>query len=85
MGVQKITREQHLHQWAEQIQECRESRKSVSAWCEESGIKESTYYRRQRMVVSSENAGTSTKWRPGDQATVQYARLCRVQPPNKQF
>ena len=71
MGVQKITQEQHLRQWAEQVQNCRESGKSVSAWCEENGIKKSTYYRRQRMVAAIVSERMPVLQKSGDLETMQ--------------
>ena len=36
--------------WRERILSCQESGKTVTAWCEENGIPQSTYYRKLRMM-----------------------------------
>ena len=49
-GLQKCSREENLSYWAGKVEECRKSGQTVSGWCEENGIKYSTYYRWQKAV-----------------------------------
>ena len=37
-------------EWRERILSCQESGKTVTAWCEENGIPQYTYYRKLRMM-----------------------------------
>ncbi len=50
MNMQKITQDLRLEEWKQQVEECQSSGKSVSAWCEENGLKPKTYYYRLNKV-----------------------------------
>ena len=39
-----------FEEWKRQVEECRSNGKSVSAWCEENGLKPKTYYYRLNKV-----------------------------------
>ena len=43
-SVTLIKREVQAQEWSARIQACRESGKSISAWCRENGIVPKTYY-----------------------------------------
>ena len=45
----------NLELWQERIRECRGSGKTVSAWCEEQGISEKTYYYWHRKLMKLQN------------------------------
>ncbi len=53
MNMQKITQGFRFEEWKRQVEECQSSGKSVSAWCEENGIKPKTYYYRLNKVRDS--------------------------------
>ena len=46
----KVKTELRHREWAEQIQECQSSGKTVTAWCKEKGISQHTYYSRLNVV-----------------------------------
>ena len=50
MNMQKITQDFRFEEWKRQVEECQSSGKSVSAWCEENGLKPKTYYYRLNKV-----------------------------------
>lgn len=45
-----VKKEVQLAEWATQIQDCRSSGLTVEAWCEQHGIKSTTYYYRLKRV-----------------------------------
>ena len=50
MKVQTAKRMIRLQEWAGQINECKQSGKSVRQWCEEHGISRKTFYYRIKVV-----------------------------------
>lgn len=52
-GLQKVNRDQQLKKWGERVEACRKSGQTVSAWCAEQRIPESTYYRWQQKVYQT--------------------------------
>lgn len=48
--LQKYNSSKKHSEWAEMVQRCRESGKSVGEWCSENGIAVSTYYSRQHKL-----------------------------------
>jgi hypothetical protein len=48
--VQTAKRMVQIQEWAKQINECRQSGKSVKQWCNENGMKRKTFYYRQNRV-----------------------------------
>ena len=49
-SLQTLNAVQRIQVWAERIAECRNSGKSVRAWCREKEISEKTYYYWQRRL-----------------------------------
>lgn len=50
MNTQKITQGFRFEEWKRQVEECQSSGKSISAWCEEKGLKPKTYNYRLKKV-----------------------------------
>ena len=50
MDVQIVTHEIRLQEWITIVKECRNSGKTIKAWCEENNINIKTYYRWQKIV-----------------------------------
>jgi transposase-like protein len=50
MNMRKVTQDFRFEEWKRQVEECQSSGKSVSAWCEENGLKPKTYYYRLNKV-----------------------------------
>lgn len=48
--IREVKTELRHREWAEQIQECQRSGKTVVAWCKENGISRHTYYSRLNVV-----------------------------------
>ena len=53
MSVQEIKRKIRVQEWSGQVQQCKESGMTVSAWCEANRIKKNTYYSRQKAVAEA--------------------------------
>ena len=49
-GLQTLNEQNKLALWAERVQACRSSGRTVKDWCKESGISEQTYYRWQKRL-----------------------------------
>ena len=52
-GLQKYNKNQKLEEWALQVEECRNSGKTVKDWCREQNLSISTYYLRQKKVYEA--------------------------------
>ena len=52
-NLQKYNSKQHLREWSERINACRNSGMSVREWCKGNGIALSTYYNQQRKVFEA--------------------------------
>ena len=52
-GLQTYNKNQKLEEWALQVEECRNSGKTVKAWCKEQNLSMSTYYLRQKKVYAA--------------------------------
>lgn len=54
MGIelQKVKRSGNLAEWAEMVRACKNSGLTVKNWCLEQGLKEKTYYYRQRQICN---------------------------------
>jgi hypothetical protein len=50
MNVQETKRRVRLLEWAEQINECRQSGLTVRKWCDKNGVFIKTYYNRMKRV-----------------------------------
>jgi len=50
MTAQKLMRQKKLREWAQQIEECANSGKTVSDWCEDNGVGYKNYFYRKRRV-----------------------------------
>jgi hypothetical protein len=50
MDTQKVKHQYHLSKWMPIIQECRNSGKTVKAWCIENNVNEKQYFYWQRRV-----------------------------------
>ena len=50
MTVKEVTHAYHLQRWAELINDCKSSGKSIASWCSEQGVNTKTYYYWQRRV-----------------------------------
>lgn len=59
-GLQKYNKNQKLEEWALQIEECRNSGKTVKDWCKEQNLSMSTYYLRQKKVYEVLKEQTNT-------------------------
>jgi len=53
MDIQEYKKSNRLSEWAEMVSACRNSGQTISAWCEENGINEKTYYYRQKRVCDA--------------------------------
>jgi thiamine biosynthesis protein ThiC len=53
MNVQKLTHEVRLQQWEKIVTECRNSGKTITAWCAENNINTKTYYHWQKLVCQA--------------------------------
>ena len=60
MEIEEVVQSQRLNEWVRMVQACRNSGKSVSAWCAENDINEKTYYYRQRKVCAALPANCET-------------------------
>ena len=50
MDVQKLTHEVRIQQWRKIVTDCRNSGKTIKAWCTENNINIKTYYHWQKTV-----------------------------------
>jgi len=50
MTAQKLVRQKKLQEWARMIEECENSGKTVSDWCEANGVGYKNYFYRKRRV-----------------------------------
>ena len=55
MKLQDAKREAMLQQWREMVYQCRNSGRTVAAWCQAHNIPAATYYRRQKLVWEHES------------------------------
>lgn len=53
MNIREYNESIHLSEWTKMVGECRNSGKTVKAWCSENGISAKTYYYRQKKVCSA--------------------------------
>ena len=53
MDIQKLNKSGRLSEWAQMVRQCRNSGKTVSAWCAEHGINPKTYYYRLKRVCEA--------------------------------
>lgn len=53
MNIQKLNQSGRLSEWAQMVSQCRNSGKTVSAWCVENGINTKTYYYRLKRVCEA--------------------------------
>ena len=58
--LQTYNKNQKLEEWARQVEECRNSGKTVKAWCREQNLSMSTYYLRQKKVYEAVNDQANT-------------------------
>lgn len=49
-AITEIKNKVTLEQWQERIRECKESGKSIRAWCQENGISQGSYYHYLRKI-----------------------------------
>lgn len=52
-SIKKVAYENNLQIWAERVRQCRSSGMHVRVWCQEHGVKYSTYYTWQKRVFNS--------------------------------
>ena len=52
-GLQKYNKNRKLDEWVLQVEECRNSGKTVKDWCREQNLSVSTYYLRQKKVYEA--------------------------------
>ncbi|NJP41290.1 hypothetical protein HCH52_09535 [Oscillospiraceae bacterium HV4-5-C5C] len=83
MDIKEYKKSSQLQEWAEMVRTCRNSGKTISAWCTENGVNEKVYYYRQKKVCD----GIPTIRRPEaipiaqSNTTVQFAKITpAVQP-----
>jgi len=71
MNVQEVKRQVRLREWAEQINDCKQSGLTVKAWCKENGVYIKTYYNRMKKVreelLDAMGTGDPAQlpWKPG--------------------
>ena len=53
MDIKKLNKTGRISEWAQMVSQCRNSGKTVTAWCEEHGINIKTYYYRQKSVCEA--------------------------------
>jgi hypothetical protein len=53
MTAKQITHNALVKEWSQMVIDCQCSRKTVSEWCAENGIKPKTYYYRQHQVQNA--------------------------------
>lgn len=53
MDIQKLNKSGRLGEWAQMVSQCRNSGKTVSAWCTEQSINPKTYYYRLKRVCEA--------------------------------
>lgn len=53
MDIQKLNKSGRLSEWAQMVSQCRNSGKTVSAWCREHGVSTKTYYYRLRRLCEA--------------------------------
>lgn len=53
MDIQKLNKSGRLSEWTQMISQCRNSGKTVSAWCAEHEINTKTYYYRLKRVCEA--------------------------------
>lgn len=52
-SLQAVNHNSKLMEWSKQVEACRTSGMTVTAWCREQGISPSTYYHWQRKVFEA--------------------------------
>jgi hypothetical protein len=82
VNIQEYKKSHQLQEWAEMVSACRNSGKTVSAWCAENGLNEKVYYYRQKKVCDAIPALRRPASIPIAQSnTVQFAEITpAVQP-----
>jgi putative transposase len=77
VDIQEYKKSNQLSKWAEMVSACRNSGKTVAAWCNENGINEKTYYYRQKKVCDAVPARRKAAAIPVAQsnATVHFAEI----------
>ncbi|HWS30512.1 MAG TPA: IS66 family insertion sequence element accessory protein TnpB [Clostridia bacterium] len=50
MDIREYRKASQQNEWAEMVRACKNSGKTVAAWCKENGIGTKTYYYRQKKV-----------------------------------
>ena len=58
--LQTYNKIQKLEEWVRQVEECRNSGKTVKDWCKEQNLSMSTYYLRQKRVYEALKEQTNT-------------------------
>lgn len=53
MDMKEYKKSSQLQKWAEIVRACRNSGKTVSAWCNENGLNKKTYYYWHRKVCDA--------------------------------
>jgi putative transposase len=53
VNIQEYKKSNQLQEWAEMVRACRNSGKTILAWCKENGINEKVYYYRQKKVCDT--------------------------------
>ena len=53
MDIQKLNKSGRLGEWVQMVSQCRNSGKTVSAWCAKNGINTKTYYYRLKRVCEA--------------------------------
>ena len=67
MDIQKLNKSGRLNEWAQMISQCRNSGKTVSAWCAEHGINTKTYYYRLKRVCETIPEAVGQSLPPGEE------------------
>lgn len=53
MTIQELGKNARIQEWANMIQACKSSGKSVKRWCKENGVNIKTYYERHKKVCAA--------------------------------
>lgn len=80
MDIKEYKKSGQLQEWAKMVCACRNSGKTVLAWCCENGINEKTYYYRQKKVCDAMPGlhKAATLPRPNIESSENFAEITPV-------
>jgi len=80
MNTQKIAKEYRLSQWAQIIQACKESGKSIKDFCEDTGVNKSAYFYWQHKLREAACKGLAEAEESKEIVPGGWVRLSPVKP-----